>query len=81
DQVLIAIHGSLTVRAFDGVSQQEFRLDDATRGLFVPRMLFVELLNFSQDGICLVLTNGRYDRTAFIRTRTEYIDAVGPKAL
>ncbi len=81
DQVLIAVHGSLTVRAFDGATKREFRLDDATRALFVPRMLFIELLDISRDGVCLALTNSHYDRAASFRTRAEYLAALaGPEA-
>lgn len=76
DQVLIAVCGALTARAFDGMSWREFRLDDATRGLFIPRMLFVELVDFSASGVCLVLANTHYDRSASIRSQADYITAI-----
>lgn len=76
DQVLVAVYGALTARAFDGASRREFRLDDATMGLYVPRMLFVELVDFSTGGVCLVLANTHYDRSASIRSQADYVSAL-----
>jgi hypothetical protein len=72
DQVLIAVHGALTAFAYDGTTSRRYRLDDASRALYVPRMVFVELVDFSDGGVCLVLANTYYDRSASIRTLEEF---------
>lgn len=77
DQVILAAHGALNVRVTDGFEAESFRLDSPTFGLFVPRMLWVDLLDFSSDTVCLVLANTLYDQSRSIRSWDEYADVVG----
>ena len=74
DQVIISINGSLRVTLFDGQKSVDFLMDDATKGLYVPRLLFIELSEFSSDSVCLVLANTHYDIKKSIRNKQDYID-------
>jgi dTDP-4-dehydrorhamnose 3,5-epimerase-like enzyme len=76
DQVLIAVSGSLTVRAYDGDIFRDFFLNDPSKGLLVPRMIFVDLINFSKDGVCLCLANTHYDNSMSIRNLDEFKKAI-----
>ena len=76
DQVLIAVSGSLTVRVYDGEEHREFFLNDPTKGLLVPRMIFVDLVNFSSGGACLSLANTYYDISMSIRSLGEFEKAI-----
>jgi hypothetical protein len=76
DQVIIASSGSLQVGLSDGATRATYRLDDATKGLYVPRMIFVELYGFSEGAVCLVLANTRYDMSKSIRSWQEYLKAI-----
>jgi dTDP-4-dehydrorhamnose 3,5-epimerase-like enzyme len=76
DQVLIAVSGSLTVRAYDGNMFREFSLNNPTKGLLVPRMIFVDLINFSSGGVCLCLANTHYDMNMSIRSLEEFEKAI-----
>lgn len=67
DQVLIALTGQLTVQTFDGDNTEDFLLDNNKRALFIPRMVFVDLLNFSENCICLCLASTEYDIKRSIR--------------
>ena len=73
DQVIISINGSLRVTLFDGQKSVDFLMDDATKGLYVPRLLFIELSEFSSDSVCLVLANTHYDIKKSIRNKQDYI--------
>lgn len=77
DQVLVGIHGSLKVDISDGKEMQTFLLDDPGKGIYVPRMLWIRLYQFRQDGICFVLASTNYDRSKSIRTWEEYLEAIG----
>ena len=76
DQVIIPINGSLRVTLFDGQRSVDFLMDDATKGLYVPRLLFIELSEFSRDSVCLVLANTHYDIKKSIRDRKDYINFI-----
>jgi hypothetical protein len=72
DQVLIAVSGGLTVRAYDGEMFHEFSLHNPTKGLFIPRMIFVDLISFSSGAVCLCLANTHYDMSMSIRSLDEF---------
>ncbi len=76
DQLLIALNGSLRVRLYDGKAWSEFILDQPGKGLFVPRMLFIEMDDFSEHALLLVLANTHYDITKSIRSLEAYKDAL-----
>jgi len=74
DQVIIALSGSFTIRLFDGVDSKEFVMDDCTKGLYVPRLTFTELYDFTSDAVCLVLANTHYDIKKSLRNRHDYLE-------
>ena len=76
DQVVTAAAGSLTVEVSDGTENRSFRLNDPTRGVYVPRMVFVRLKSFSKGAVCLVLASTHYDISRSFRTWEDYRRAV-----
>ena len=76
DQVVTGIHGSLKVDVSDGISVKTYMLEDPGKGLFIPRMLWIRLYNFSDDSVCLVLANTIYDKSRSLRTWKEYLDVL-----
>jgi dTDP-4-dehydrorhamnose 3,5-epimerase-like enzyme len=79
DQVVIPVYGSFKVAVFDGENNMVFTMDDATKGLYIPRLLFTELYNFSPGAVCLVLANTHYDIGKSLRNRQEYLNYVNTK--
>jgi dTDP-4-dehydrorhamnose 3,5-epimerase-like enzyme len=77
DQVLTALGGSLDVLISNGVEHREYILDHPGKGLYVPRMLWVSMFNFSQDAVCLVFANTNYDQSKSIRTWAEFLEGLG----
>ena len=76
DQVVIPVSGNFNVDIFDGNRSISFNLDDATTGLYIPRLLFTELYNFTSDAVCLVLANTHYDIKKSLRTREDYLNYI-----
>ena len=76
DQLLIPISGSFDVELFDGVKKIVYRLDDPVKGLFVPRMIFVRLFEFTEDAVCLVLASTKYDMKKSLRNVEDYLKAI-----
>ena len=56
------INGSMKVDASDGSKVSTFILDNSDKGIYVPRMVYVRLYDFSPDAVLLVLANTIYDR-------------------
>lgn len=76
DQVVTAVAGSLTLEVSDGNDSRSFRLDNPRRGVYVPRMIFVQLKDFSKDAVCLALASTHYDMSRSLRSWGEYLSVL-----
>lgn len=76
DQVVIAISGSFKVKLYDGKESVEYFLDDCTKGLYVPRLTFTNLYDFTSDAVCLVLANTYYDMGKSLRDLSDYVNFI-----
>jgi hypothetical protein len=70
-QLIIAASGSFTVLLDDGFEKHSFFLNRSYYGLFVPRMMWRELEDFSTASMCLVLASDHYREDDYYR---EYAD-------
>src|SRR5690348_1815933 len=73
DQVVIAMHGSFDVTLSTTAEKRVFRFDNAEQALFIPRLIFTDLYNFSTDAVCLVLANTHYDMKMSLRNWEAYV--------
>jgi len=74
DQVIIAMSGTIKIRLFDGNHTEEYIMDDCTKGLYVPRLTFIDLYDFSSGAVCLVLANTHYDMRKSLRNMHDYLE-------
>lgn len=71
--VLININGSSKVRVKDGKGNEEvFILDRPYIGLYIPKMLWKDMYDFSHDAILLVLASEYYDAGEYIRNYEDF---------
>jgi hypothetical protein len=75
DQVAVAAHGTLNIDLSDGGETRTYELSDPSRGLYVPRMIWCRLYDFSPGALCLVFASTVYDPPTVIRTWDEYLAA------
>jgi len=71
-QFLIAASGSFTVVIDDGKKRKKFFLNRPHYGLYIPRMVWRELENFSSGSICVVLASEEYDESDYYRDYKKY---------
>jgi dTDP-4-dehydrorhamnose 3,5-epimerase-like enzyme len=71
-QVLICVHGSCTILLDNGAEREEIILNNPTQGLFVDRMIWREMYNFSSDAVLLVLASEHYNEEDYIRDYKEF---------
>ena len=77
EQVVTAAAGRFKMDLSDGVSTRTYVLDDPTRGVYTPPMVFIELYDFSPGAVCLVLASTHYDIGKSIRSWEAYLEAIG----
>ena len=76
DQVIIAISGSFQIELYDGTERVSYTMDSPVKGLFVPRMIFIQLSDFSKDAVCMVLASTHYDIKKSLRNMEDYNEAI-----
>lgn len=79
DQVIVAVYGKFKVELSDGLNSKKYLLSDATKGMYVPRMVFIKLHDFSKGAVCMVLASTHYDIKKSIRTWGDYLKVVNKK--
>ncbi len=59
--VLVAVAGSCDVDVDDGAEVRTYRLDDPTKGLYIDRMLWRTMKNFTKDCVVEAICDLPYD--------------------
>ncbi|MCR5686978.1 MAG: FdtA/QdtA family cupin domain-containing protein [Lachnospiraceae bacterium] len=70
--VLINVAGSSKVTLTDGVNRETVTLSRPMEGLYIPKMVWKEMYDFSSDSVLLVLASTHYDESEYIRDYEEY---------
>lgn len=66
-EVVVALSGSFDVVLKDGETQRTFTLNRSYYGLYIPKMIWRHMENFSTNSLALVVANGKYDAGDYIR--------------
>jgi dTDP-4-dehydrorhamnose 3,5-epimerase-like enzyme len=77
-QLIIAASGSFDVVLDDGFQKKRFFLNRSYFGLYVPRLVWRELENFSSGSVCLVLASELYGEDDYYRDYSEFLEVVKP---
>lgn len=72
DTFIIAMSGSFDVVVDDGDKQIKFQLNRAYYGLYVPKMIWRGIENFSSGAVSLILASTLFDKNEYIRDYEEF---------
>lgn len=71
--VLINVAGSSKVKVLDGEGNEiVYFLNRPKTGIYLPRMVWKEMYDFSEDSVLLCLASTHYDETEYIRNFDDY---------
>ena len=71
-EFIIALSGSFDVKLNDGISEKTFSLNRPSYGLYVPNMIWREMLNFSTNSLALIVSSTNYSEIDYIRDYDEF---------
>lgn len=74
--VLINVAGQSKVRITDGREEFVVNLDRPMMGVYIPKMIWKDMYDFSSDSVLLVLASTHYDGKEYIRDYEEYLKEV-----
>ncbi len=77
EQFIIAANGSFDVILDDGHNKESYHMNRSYYGLYVPKMIWRELENFSSGSVCLVLASELYDEDDYIRDQSNFREING----
>ena len=75
-QFLICIKGSCAVVADDGKNREEFLLNRANKGVYLPPMTWGVQYKYSSDAVLLVFASHFYDAEDYIRDYDQYMSMI-----
>jgi len=75
-EFIIALSGSFDVVLFDGKEEKKFTLNRSYYGLYVPKMLWRSMENFSTNALAFVASDSLYNEQDYIREKKSFIDEV-----
>ncbi|MEL1240092.1 sugar 3,4-ketoisomerase [Flavobacterium flavipallidum] len=67
NEVIIALSGSFDVILHDGEQEVKYSLNRSYYGLYVPKMMWRRLENFSTNSLAFVAADTIYDQNDYIR--------------
>jgi dTDP-4-dehydrorhamnose 3,5-epimerase-like enzyme len=73
-QLLIAVAGSFDVVLDSGQTRETVTLNRSYVGLYIPRLIWRELENFSSGAVCLALASDYFDESDYIRDYGQFLE-------
>lgn len=67
EEFIVALSGSFDVVLDDGKERKTYSLNRSYYGLYVPKMIWREMENFSTNSLALVISSTKYDAKDYIR--------------
>lgn len=76
EELIVAISGSFDVVLYDGTEEKKYSLNRSYYGLYVPRLTWRTLENFSTNSLALVLASTPYNEQDYIRDVDQFLALV-----
>ena len=72
--VLFNIKGKSKVKTIDeDLNEAVYELNEPNQAVYLPKMVWKEMYDFTEDSVLMVLTNEYYDTTEYIRDFDEFV--------
>ena len=71
--IIVNVAGTSKVMITDGTKKEIVKLDKPMKAVYIPKMMWKEMYDFSPDSVLLVLANTHYDGKEYIRDYDEYL--------
>ena len=71
-EFIVALSGSFDVVLHDGKEEQRFHLNRSYYGLYVPRMFWRSMDNFSTNSLALIVSDKHFSEQDYIRNFEEF---------
>ena len=74
EELIVALSGSFDVVLHNGEKELRYSLNRSYYGIFVPKMIWRMIDNFSTNSLALIVASTNYFETDYIRDFNEYLN-------
>ena len=71
-EFIVALSGSFDVIINDGEKEEKFSLNRSYHGLYIPKMMWRSIENFSTNSLALIVSDKVYDENDYIRNFEQF---------
>lgn len=72
EEFVVALSGSFDVVLHDGLQEHRYHLNRSYNGVYVPKMIWRSMDNFSTNSLALVLSSTQFSQEDYIRDFDEF---------
>ena len=76
EEFIVALSGSFDVVLHNGMEEKRYSMNRSYYGLFVPKMHFRRIENFSTNSLALILASTTYNENDYIRDFNEFLSFI-----
>ena len=76
EEFIVALSGSFDVVLDNGTEKKKFTLNRSYYGLYVPKLYWREMENFSTNSLAMIVSSTDYDAEDYIRDYNEFLTKV-----
>lgn len=74
NEFIVALSGSFDVVLSDGNTEKRFSLNRSYYGLYIPKMIWRKIENFSTNSLALIVSDQTYNASDYIRDYDEFLN-------
>ena len=79
--VLVNVAGTSKIKVMDGKGNEKvYALTRPRTGIYLPKMVWKEMYDFSEDSVLLCLASTHYDGSEYIREYDEFVRIINGEA-
>ena len=72
NELIVALSGSFDVVLDDGKERKLYSLNRSYYGLYIPKMIWRSMENFSTNSLCMILASTEYNENDYLRNYKEF---------
>lgn len=72
NEFIVAVSGSFDVVLNDGIKETRFHLNRSYYGLYVPKLIWRHMENFSTNALALITADAAYNENDYLRDFNEF---------
>jgi len=72
EEFIVALSGSFDINLDDGFEKKIFNMNRPYYGLYIPKMHWREINNFSTNSLALIVAKAKYEENDYIRNYNDF---------